>query len=169
MREESIQTKNYKVCLEYHIGNCLGGCVGEQSESDYDHQISQIRALLRGNFSEAIRGFKQKMKLAADVLDYEEAQKQKNKIDILTNYQSKSAVVSATISNVDVCTVISDEHTAFVNYLHVAYGSIVRFHNMEIKKKLEESDEDVLRVVVVELRRRFQSNSKDVILSLIHI
>ena len=164
LREESIQTKNYKVCLEYHIGNCLGGCVGEQSESDYDHQISQIRALLRGNFSEAIRGFKQKMKLAADVLDYEEAQKQKNKIDILTNYQSKSAVVSATISNVDVCTVISDEHTAFVNYLHVAYGSIVRFHNMEIKKKLEESDEDVLRVVVVELRRRFQSTSKDVIL-----
>ncbi|MEC8256525.1 MAG: excinuclease ABC subunit C, partial [Bacteroidota bacterium] len=164
LREESIQTKNYKVCLEYHIGNCLGGCVGEQSESDYDHQISQIRALLRGNFSEAIRGFKQKMKLAADVLDYEGAQKQKNKIDILTNYQSKSAVVSATISNVDVCTVISDEHAAFVNYLHVAYGSIVRFHNMEIKKRLEESDEDVLRVVVVELRRRFQSNSKDVIL-----
>ena len=73
-------------------------------------------------------------------------------------------MVSATISNVDVCTVISDEHTAFVNYLHVAYGSIVRFHNMEIKKKLEESDEDILRVVVVELRRRFQSNSKDVIL-----
>jgi len=71
LREESIQTKNYKVCLEYHIGNCLGGCVGEQSQSDYDHQISQIRALLRGNFSEAIRGFKQKMKLAADVLDYE--------------------------------------------------------------------------------------------------
>ena len=164
LREESIQTKNYKVCLEYHIANCLGGCVGEQSESDYDHQISQIRALLRGNFSEAIRGFKQKMKLAADVLDYEEAQKQKNKIDILTNYQSKSAVVSATISNVDVCTVISDEHAAFVNYLHVAYGSIVRFHNMEIKKRLEESDEDVLRVVVVELRRRFQSTSKDVIL-----
>ncbi|MEC8090083.1 MAG: excinuclease ABC subunit UvrC, partial [Bacteroidota bacterium] len=164
LQEESIQTKNYKVCLEYHIGNCLGGCVGEQSQNDYDHQINQIRALLRGNFSEAIRGFKQKMKVAADVLDYEEAQKQKNKIDILTNYQSKSAVVSATISNVDVCTVISDEHTAFVNYLHVAYGSIVRFHNMEIKKKLEESDEDVLRVVVVELRRRFQSTSKDVIL-----
>ena len=79
LREESIQTKNYKVCLEYHIGNCLGGCVGEQNESDYDHQISQIRALLRGNFSEAIRGFRRKMKLAADVLDYEEAQSKKIK------------------------------------------------------------------------------------------
>jgi excinuclease ABC subunit C len=164
LRPKSIETKNYKVCLEYHIGNCLGACVGEQSESDYDHQISEIRGLLRGNFSEAIRGFQQKMSIAADRLDFEEAQKQKSKIEILTNYQSKSAVVSATISNVDVCSVISDEQTAYVNYLHVAYGSIVRFHNMEIKKKLEESDEDVLRVVVVELRRRFGSTSKDVIL-----
>lgn len=164
LRPKSIETKNYKVCLEYHIGNCLGACVGKQSESDYDHQIREIRALLRGNFSEAIRGFQKKMSIAADRLDFEEAQKQKSKIEILTNYQSKSAVVSATISNVDVCSVISDEQTAYVNYLHVAYGSIVRFHNMEIKKKLEESDEDVLRVVVVELRRRFGSTSKDVIL-----
>ena len=164
LRPKSIETKNYKVCLEYHIGNCLGACVGEQSESDYDHQIREIRALLRGNFSEAIRGFQKKMSIAADRLDFEEAQKQKSKIEILTNYQSKSAVVSATISNVDVCSVVSDEQTAYVNYLHVAYGSIVRFHNMEIKKKLEESDEDVLRVVVVELRRRFASTSEDVIL-----
>ena len=164
LRPKSIETKNYKVCLEYHIGNCLGACVGKQSESDYDHQIREIRGLLRGNFSEAIRGFQQKMSIAADRLDFEEAQKQKSKIEILTNYQSKSAVVSATISNVDVCSVISDEQTAYVNYLHVAYGSIVRFHNMEIKKKLEESDEDVLRVVAIELRRRFASTSKDVIL-----
>tara|TARA_B100000900_G_scaffold102150_1_gene84634 strand:+ start:155 stop:1963 length:1809 start_codon:yes stop_codon:yes gene_type:complete len=164
LRPKSIETKNYKVCLEYHIGNCLGACVGEQCESNYDHQIREIRALLRGNFSEAIRGFQQKMSIAADRLDFEEAHKQKTKIEILTNYQSKSSVVSATISNVDVCSIISDEQTAYVNYLHVAYGSIVRFHNMEIKKKLEESDEDVLRVVVVELRRRFASTSKDVIL-----
>ena len=164
LRPKSIETKNYKVCLEYHIGNCLGACVGEQSELDYGLQIREIRALLRGNFSEAIHGFKQKMNIAADRLDFEEAQKQKSKIEILTNYQSKSAVVSSTISNVDVCSVISDEQTAYVNYLHVAYGSIVRFHNMEVKKKLEESDEDVLRVVIVELRRRFSSMSKDVIL-----
>ena len=164
LRPKSIESKNYKVCLEYHIGNCLGACVGEQNEADYDNQIGEIRALLRGNFSQAIRGFQKKMNLAADRLDFEEAQKQKNKIEILTNYQSKSAVVSATISNVDVCSVISDEQTAYVNYLHVAYGSIVRFHNMEIKKKLEESDEDVLRVVVVEMRRRFASASNEVIL-----
>jgi excinuclease ABC subunit C len=164
LRQKSIETKNYKVCLEYHIGNCLGACVGEQRESEYDHQIREIRALLRGNFNEAIQGFQQKMSIAANRLNFEEAQKQKTKIEILTNYQSKSAVVSATISNVDVCSVVSDEQTAYVNYLHVAYGSIVRFHNMEIKKKLEESDEDVLRVVVVELRRRFASTSKNVIL-----
>ena len=164
LRAKSIETKNYKVCLEYHIGNCLGACVGEQTEPNYEHQIREIRALLRGNFSEAIRGFQQKMSIAADRLDFEDAQKQKSKIEILTNYQSKSAVVSATISNVDVCSIISDEQSAYINYLHVAHGSIVRFHNMEIKKKLEESDEDVLRVVVVELRRRFASTSKDVIL-----
>ena len=164
LRPKSIETKNYKVCLEYHIGNCLGACVGEQTEADYDHQIREIRALLRGNFSEAIRGFQQKMSIAADRLDFEDAQKQKSKIEVLTNYQSKSAVVSATISNVDVCSIISDEQSAYINYLHVAHGSIVRFHNMEIKKKLEESDEDVLRVVVVEMRRRFASTSKDVIL-----
>ena len=122
LRPKSIETKNYKVCLEYHIGNCLGACVGEQSELDYGLQIREIRALLRGNFSEAIHGFKQKMNIAADRLDFEEAQKQKSKIEILTNYQSKSAVVSSTISNVDVCSVISDEQTAYVNYLHVAYG-----------------------------------------------
>ena len=164
LRPNSIETKSYKVCLEYHIGNCLGACVGEQTESDYGHQIREIRALLRGNFNEAIRGFQQKMNIASDRLNFEEAQKQKSKIEILTNYQSKSTVVSATISNVDVCSVISDDQTAYINYLHVAYGSIVRFHNMEIKKKLEESDEDVLRVVVVELRRRFASTSKDVVL-----
>ena len=164
LRPKSIETKNYKVCLEYHIGNCLGACVGEQTEPEYDHQIREIRALLRGNFSEAIRGFQQKMSIAADRLDFEDAQKQKSKIKILTNYQSKSAVVSATISNVDVCSIISDEQSAYINYLHLAHGSIVRFHNMEIKKKLEESDENVLRVVVVEMRRRFASTSKDVIL-----
>ncbi|MBT7459250.1 MAG: excinuclease ABC subunit UvrC [Flavobacteriaceae bacterium] len=164
LRAESIETKNYKVCLEYHIGNCLGGCIGEQKEENYNTHISEIRALLRGNFSEVIRGYKQKMKLAADSLQFEEAQKEKTKIELLANYQVKSAVVSAAITNVDVCTLISDEQSAFVNYLHVAYGSIVRFHNMEIKKKLEESDEDLLRVAIVELRRRFHSSSKDVIL-----
>jgi excinuclease ABC subunit C len=164
LRAESIETKNYKVCLEYHIGNCLGGCIGEQKKENYNTHISEIRALLRGNFSEVIRGYKQKMKLAADSLQFEEAQKEKTKIELLANYQVKSAVVSAAITNVDVCTLISDEQSAFVNYLHVAYGSIVRFHNMEIKKKLEESDEDLLRVAIVELRRRFHSSSKDVIL-----
>ncbi len=139
-------------------------CIGEQKEENYNTHISEIRALLRGNFSEVIRGYKQKMKLAADSLQFEEAQKEKTKIELLANYQVKSAVVSAAITNVDVCTLISDEQSAFVNYLHVAYGSIVRFHNMEIKKKLEESDEDLLRVAIVELRRRFHSSSKDVIL-----
>ncbi|MGB0198565.1 MAG: excinuclease ABC subunit UvrC, partial [Flavobacteriaceae bacterium] len=121
-------------------------------------------ALLKGNFGDPIRGFKQKMEQAAEMLQFEKAQKLKDKIDLLEQYQSKSAVVSASVNEVDVCTLVSDEQTAFVNFLQVAYGSVVRFHNMELKKKLDESDEELLRIAVVELRQRFASKSKEVIM-----
>lgn len=161
---KAVETRDYKVCLEYHIGNCLGPCVQAQTSADYDKQIDEIRALLKGNFGESIRGFKQKMEQAAEMLAFEKAQKLKDKIDLLEQYQSKSAVVSASVNEVDVCTLVSDEQTAFVNFLQVAYGSVVRFHNMELKKKLDESDEELLRIAVVELRQRFASKSKEVIM-----
>lgn len=166
LSEKALSDREYKVCLEYHIGNCLGPCIRAQSPSDYDVQIEDIRALLRGNFGEPIRRFKTKMENAAEMLEFEQAQKLKDKIDLLEQYQSKSTVVSASISEIDVCSLVSDEQTAFVNYLQVSYGSVVRFHNMEIKKKLEETDEELLRIAVVELRQRFNSKSKEVLLPL---
>ncbi|MGD1998222.1 MAG: excinuclease ABC subunit UvrC, partial [Flavobacteriaceae bacterium] len=166
LSEKALADREYKVCLEYHIGNCLGPCVRAQSPSDYDVQIEDIRALLRGNFGEPIRRFKTKMENAAGMLEFEKAQKLKDKIDLLEQYQSKSTVVSASISEIDVCSLVSDEQTAFVNYLQVSYGSVVRFHNMEIKKKLEETDQELLRIAVVELRQRFNSKSKEVLLPL---
>jgi excinuclease ABC subunit C len=161
---KALDTRDYKVCLEFHIGNCLGPCVKAQTEAEYITQIDEIRALLKGNFGEPIRGFEQKMAQAAEMLAFEKAQKLKEKIDLLQQYQSKSAVVSASVNEVDVCTLVSDEQTAFVNFLQVAFGSVVRFHNMEIKKKLDESDEELLRIAVVELRQRFDSKSKEVVL-----
>lgn len=166
LSEKALSDREYKVCLEYHIGNCLGPCIRAQSPSDYDVQIEDIRALLRGNFGEPIRRFKAKMENAAEMLEFEQAQKLKDKIDLLEQYQSKSTVVSASISEIDVCSLVSDEQTAFVNYLQVSYGSVVRFHNLEIKKKLEETDDELLRIAVVELRQRFNSKSKEVLLPL---
>ena len=164
LSQKNIASEKYKVCLEYHIGNCLGACVGEQTTTDYNDSIVNIRAILQGKFKPAINAFKNEMLNASKTLQFEYAQKIKLKMEALRQYQSKSAVVSAKIDAVDICTIVSDEATAFVNFLQVSYGSIVRFHNMNIKKKLDESEEELLRIAVVELRRRFDSSSKEILL-----
>ena len=164
LSQENIASEKYKVCLEYHIGNCLGACVGGQTTTNYNESIENIRAILQGKFKQVNNAFKKEMINASEALQFEHAQKIKLKMEALRQYQSKSAVVSAKIDAVDVCSIVSDEMTAFVNFLQVAYGSIVRFHSMNIKKKLEESDKELLRVAVVELRRRFDSSSKEILL-----
>lgn len=164
LSQEHIAAEKYKVCLEYHIGNCLAPCVGKQTTTHYDETIGHIRAILRGKFKQVNDAFMREMKAASETLQFEHAQKIKLKMETLQHYQAKSAVVSAKINAVDVCTIVSDESVAFVNFLQVAYGSIVRFHNMTFKKKLDESDEELLRIAVVELRRRFDSSSKEVLL-----
>jgi excinuclease ABC subunit C len=138
--------------------------VGEQTPTHYNESIENIRAILQGKFKQVNNAFKKEMITASEALQFEHAQKIKLKMEALRQYQSKSAVVSAKIDAVDVCSIVSDETTAFVNFLQVAYGSIVRFHSMNIKKKLEESDQELLRVAVVELRRRFDSSSKEILL-----
>jgi excinuclease ABC subunit C len=138
--------------------------VGEQTPTHYNESIENIRAILQGKFKQVNNAFKKEMITAYEALQFEHAQKIKLKMEALRQYQSKSAVVSAKIDAVDVCSIVSDETTAFVNFLQVAYGSIVRFHSMNIKKKLEESDQELLRVAVVELRRRFDSSSKEILL-----
>jgi excinuclease ABC subunit C len=163
LKEKNIVEKKYKVCLEYHIGNCLGGCEGHQKEEDYDVYISNIRDFLKGNLSSSLNYFKNEMKTASDCLQFEKAQSAKEKIELLENYQSKSTVVSSKLNNIAVFSIISDSSHAYVNHLQVAFGRIVRFHNVEIKKKLEETDRKLLLMTLVNLRDKFNSKNNIVI------
>jgi len=163
LKEKNIVEKKYKVCLEYHIGNCLGGCEGHQKEKDYDVYISNIRDFLKGNLSSSLNYFKNEMKTASDCLQFEKAQSAKEKIELLENYQSKSTVVSSKLNNIDVFSIISDSSHAYINHLQVAFGRIVRFHNVEIKKKLEETDKKLLLMTLVNLRDKFNSKNNIVI------
>ena len=158
---EKINAGKYKVCLEYHLGNCKGPCEGHQTIAEYDRQIEDIRQIVKGNFKSSIIYFKGQMKMLASEMRFEEAQKIKDKIDVLENYQVKSTIVNPKISNVDVFSIISDNSFAYVNFLQLAHGSIIRSHTMEIKKKLEEQDEDLLEIAIVEIRERFKSDSKE--------
>ncbi len=160
----NIQSGKYKVCLEYHIGNCKGPCEGYESLEHYQKQVDAIREILKGNFKDSLRDFKKMMlELAAD-MKFEAAQKIKEKIEVLENYQSRSTILNPKISNVDVFSIVSDESMAYVNFLQIAHGAIIRSHTMEIKKKLDETDEELLELAVVELRERFHLTSKEIIL-----
>lgn len=162
LSEEKIKNQKYKVCLEYHLGNCLGPCEGLYSEKEYHENIEAIRDIVKGNFKESLHKFKKLMKQYADELRFEEAQRIKEKIDILENYQSKSTVVNPKINNVDVFSIISDEGYAYVNFLQLSHGAIIRSHTLEIKKKLDETDEELLQLAIIELRQRFNSLSREI-------
>ncbi|MRX62978.1 excinuclease ABC subunit UvrC [Maribacter luteus] len=161
LSQEKINAGKYKVCLEYHLGNCLGPCEGFQSIGDYDRQVSEIRDILKGNFKSSLQSFKNKMKSLADEMRFEEAQQFKDKINVLENYQSKTTIVNPKINNVDVFSIITDDAFAYINFLQLSHGSIIRSHTMEIKKKLDEKDEDLLQLAIFELRQRFNSESKE--------
>jgi len=162
LSHEKIQNGKYKVCLEYHLGNCKGPCEGLQSNEEYNRQIADIREIIKGNFKSSLHYFKGQMKQLADEMRFEEAQRIKDKIDVLENYQVKSTVVNPKISNVDVFSIVSDEAFAYVNFLQLSHGSIVRSHTMEIKKKLAEKDNELLQLAIVEIRSRFNSQSKEI-------
>ena len=161
LSSEKINSGKYKVCLEYHLGNCKGPCEGYQSIVEYERQVSDIREIVKGNFKSSITYFKGQMKAFAAEMKFEEAQKIKEKLDVLENYQVKSTIVNPKISNVDVFSIISDNSFAYVNFLQLAHGSIIRSHTMEIKKKLQEQDQDLLELAIVEIRSRFNSDSKE--------
>lgn len=163
LSEENIKSKKYKVCLEYHIGNCLGPCEGLQSEEDYNRDIEQATNILKGNMSVARTYFKDKMQQAAEDLEFEEAQKYKEKLSLLTKYQAKSIVVNTHIGDTDVFTIVSDEQIAYINYLKANRGTIILTKTIEIKKKLDESDEDILALMIVELRERYLSATKEIL------
>lgn len=160
----NINSGKYKVCLEYHLKKCKGPCEGEEDLEDYQHYIKSIRNILKGNYKEALDFFTEKMNFHASNMEFEQAQWIKNKIEALQDYQVKSTVVNPKITNVDVFTIESDESFAYVNYLQISHGSIVRSHTTEVKKKLEETDQEILELSVVELRQRFNSLTREVYL-----
>ena len=161
--KEGVETGKYRVCLDYHIKKCMGPCVGKQTFEEYQRNIQQAREILKGNTRQVVREMKEEMLQLSEELKFEEAEEVKRKYIILDGFVSKSEVVSHTINNVDVFSITSDEKTAFINYIHVSNGSINQSFTIEYKKKLNESDEELLQLGIVELRERFQSDAKEII------
>jgi excinuclease ABC subunit C len=162
LSEDKIDAGKYKVCLEYHLGNCKGPCEGLETEAEYNQNIKAIKEILKGNFKDSLSQFKSQMKQYAANIQFEEAQKIKEKIEVLENYQAKSTIVNPKISNVDVFSIVSDETYGYVNFLQLSYGSIIRSHTLEIKKKLDETDLELLELAITEIRQRFHSKSKEI-------
>ena len=163
LSQENILANKFNVCLEYHIGNCKAPCVGYQNEEDYLKYISDIRNIIKGNIFSVTKHLKTMMAEYAEHLEFEKAHVLKDKIKTLENYQSKSVVVSPTINDVDVFSIVSDEKEAFVNYLKVINGAIIQAHTIELKKKLDETDDELLQIGIIELRIKFESQSKELI------
>ena len=162
LSREKVNTGKYKVCLEYHLGNCLGPCEGLETEAHYNNSIKEIRNIIKGNFKESLESLTSLMMGFAEKMEFEKAQKIKEKLDRLSNYQAKSTVVNPTINNVDVFSIISDETHGYANFLKLSNGSIIQSHTTEIKKKLDETDQELLELFIVEIRRRFNSTSPEI-------
>lgn len=161
---QDICLKKHQVCLEYHIKNCDAPCVGRQTAEDYRHNIEQAREILKGNTRDVLRSIKTEMIALAEQLRFEEAEELKHRYMLIDQFVAKSEVVSHTIDNVDVLTITNEGNTAFVNYIHVANGAVNQSFTFEYKKRLDERDEELLQLAVVEMRNRFQSNAREVIL-----
>jgi len=163
LSEENIAKGKFRACLEFHIGRCKAPCVGKQSVEEYDQNISEIRQIIKGDISSALRDLKDKMKVAADQYNFERAETLKNKINILSAYQSKSTIVHPSITNTDVVNIVSDEKNAYVHFFNIISGAIINAQTIEIRKKIEESDDDLLLFAIVEFRNRFRSKSKEIL------
>lgn len=162
LSDKNIKAKKFKVCLEYHMGNCLGPCEDKQTAEDYLLNIQHIKQIIKGDIKSVNKHLKDLMLDFSSKMEFEKAQIVKEKIDILNNYQAKSTIVNPKINDVDVFTIISDENTAFVNYLKINSGAIIQAHTMELNKKLNETEEELLQLAIVELRQRFKSTSKTI-------
>lgn len=163
LNDANIKAGKFKVCLEYQIGNCKGPCQGFQSLEEYDENIKEIKEILKGNISPVLQHLKREMNKAAEEMNFEAANEFKEKIDTLENYQSKSTVVSTIIDNVDVFAISSDDKIAFVNYLKVNKGTISQTQTIEIRKKLDESDEELLSLAISDFRNKFNSTAREIV------
>ena len=162
--KEGIEKKKYSVCLEYHIKNCGAPCVGKQTFEDYQRNIAQAREILKGNTRGVLQKLREEMETLAEQLRFEEAEEVKRRYLLISGFAAKSEVVSHTIDNTDVFSITSDEKTAFINYIHVTGGSINQSFTFEYRKRLNESDEELLALGIVEMRERFKSTSREIIL-----
>ena len=160
---EGIEKRKYSVCLDYHIKNCGGPCIGKQSMEEYQKNIRQAREILKGNTRNILREMKEEMMLMAEELRFEEAEIIKRKYELISVYVAKSEVVSHVVDNIDVMSISSDEKTAYINYIHVNKGSINQSFTFEYKKKLDEKDKDLLALGIMEIRERFDSKAKEII------
>ena len=162
LTDKNINAKKFKVCLEYHIGNCLGPCEHKQTTEEYQLGIEHIQQIIKGDIKSVTQHLKTAMLHFSEKMEYEKAQSVKEKIDLLNNYQAKSTIVNPKINDVDVFTILSDEDTAFVNYLKINSGAIIQAHTLELNKKLNETEEELLQLAIIELRQRFESTSKTI-------
>jgi excinuclease ABC subunit C len=162
---ENIVQKKFRVCLEYHVGNCLGPCEGHQKIVDYEQNIDSIKQILKGNINMVITHLQQMMQQAAGELEFEKAQYVKEQIETLENFKSKSVIVNPSINNVDVFTIVSDQNYGFVNFMKIINGAILQSQTIELKKKLDESDATLLSFAITELRQRFESNTPEMLVN----
>jgi len=163
LTRQNIEKGKFKVCLEYQIGNCKGPCQDFQSEDDYAHNIGEITDILNGKIGAVLRGLKSDMEAAVAEMNFEQAHRLKRKFELLENYQSKSTVVNSSITDIDVFSIASEEKYAFVNFLKIMNGTIIQTQTIELKKRLDESDEELLTLAISEFRSRYNSDSKEII------
>ncbi len=163
LSEKNINAQKFKPCLEYHIGKCKAPCAGYQKPEDYNAWIAQLREILKGKFGEVLKHFRNEMQFYAEKMEFEKAEWVRKKIEYIQNYQSKSIVVNTKIDNVDVCSILSDEEDAYINYMIVVQGAIVQTHTAHVKKKLKEEDAEILPIVLQSLRERFSSQSNEIV------
>ena len=163
LSEENIKKEKYRACLEFHIGKCKAPCVNKQTEEDYNENIAEIRQIIKGDIGFALRDLKTRMNEAANRLEFELAEELKNKIQQLSNYQSKSTIVHPSVTNIDVVNIVSDEKSAYVHYFKIINGAIIQSQTIELKKKMDESDSELLLFAIVEFRNRFHSSSKEIL------
>jgi len=164
LTDKNISAGKFKVCLEYHLGNCKGPCEGKQTAEDYNRGVDASRNILKGNYTELIRDLKQMMGEFADRYEFELAQEVKEKIEVLSNFQAKSTIVHPSIHDVDIFTIASDPQAGYVNFMKVSNGVIVQSYTTEVKKRMDESEAEMLEYSIVEIRDKFQSSSKEIFL-----
>jgi excinuclease ABC subunit C len=163
LTKSNVEAGKFKVCLEYHIGNCKGPCEGLQAEEDYDVEIEQIHQILKGNLALPQQYFKEKMLAAAEQMAFEQAHAWKTKIEHLSAFQSKATVINPKIGNIDVLTIVSDEEAAYLNFMKIKQGYMVATQTIEVKKKLDESDTEILAMMIVEMREKYGSEAREML------